>query len=361
MEAGRAERARARSSATRSARPAPRSGSATPRPALCERVSQVVRPRHRRQPGDAGAAARHHRAGRRQRRRQEHADAAHHRPAAARPGPRRGPAGTTPGARRPSGTSATAPKSTPFTRKCRAGSSSRRWPGCAATPAPRRGADRSGAGAGRHGGPGRPPRCAATPRACGSASSWPRRCCTTRSCWSSTSRSAASTRRPGRVRRAVPRPGRRGKCLLVSSHELDELEKLTDHVAIMARGRIAAVGSVAQIRDRLDDHPLTVRVDVGPQADGDGAAARTGGASWRGRCCGCRTWSAWSWSTDEAGEEGVGRLLVRGRNPQRVLRGPDAAGAGGVVRGRVIWKRWTTPPRRCWGILLGRRVDSVAV
>ena len=32
-----------------------------------------------------------------------------------------------------------------------------------------------------------------------------------------------------------------GKCLLVSSHELEELEKLTDHVAIMARGRIAAV------------------------------------------------------------------------------------------------------------------------
>src|SRR5262249_45585318 len=28
-----------------------------------------------------------------------------------------------------------------------------------------------------------------------------------------------------------------GKCLLVSSHELEELEKLTDHVAIMARGR----------------------------------------------------------------------------------------------------------------------------
>ena len=30
-----------------------------------------------------------------------------------------------------------------------------------------------------------------------------------------------------------------GKCLLVSSHELEELEKLTDHVAIMSRGRVA--------------------------------------------------------------------------------------------------------------------------
>ncbi len=53
-----------------------------------------------------------------------------------------------------------------------------------------------------------------------------------------------------------------GKCLLVSSHELEELEKLTDHVAIMARGRIAAVGTLARIRDLLDDHPLSVRIDA---------------------------------------------------------------------------------------------------
>jgi ABC-2 type transport system ATP-binding protein len=53
---------------------------------------------------------------------------------------------------------------------------------------------------------------------------------------------------------------RRGKCLLISSHELDELEKLTDHVAIMAAGRIAAVGTLSQIRDLLDDHPLSIRI-----------------------------------------------------------------------------------------------------
>jgi ABC-2 type transport system ATP-binding protein len=53
-----------------------------------------------------------------------------------------------------------------------------------------------------------------------------------------------------------------GKCLLVSSHELEELEKLTDHVAILTRGRIAAVGTVTQIRDMLDDQPLSVRIDI---------------------------------------------------------------------------------------------------
>jgi ABC-2 type transport system ATP-binding protein len=53
-----------------------------------------------------------------------------------------------------------------------------------------------------------------------------------------------------------------GKCLLVSSHELDELEKLTNHVAVMACGRIAAVGAVTKIRELLDEHPLSVRVDT---------------------------------------------------------------------------------------------------
>jgi len=52
----------------------------------------------------------------------------------------------------------------------------------------------------------------------------------------------------------------RGKCLLVSSHELEELEKLTDHVAVMAEARIAAVGTLAQIRDLLDDHPLSILI-----------------------------------------------------------------------------------------------------
>jgi len=60
-----------------------------------------------------------------------------------------------------------------------------------------------------------------------------------------------------------------GKCLLISSHELEELEKLTDHVAIMARGRIAAVGCVAEIRERLQDHPFSIRIELSldyPQA-----------------------------------------------------------------------------------------------
>ncbi len=51
-----------------------------------------------------------------------------------------------------------------------------------------------------------------------------------------------------------------GKCLLISSHELEELEKLTNHVAIMAHGRIAAVGTQQKIRDLLANHPLSVKI-----------------------------------------------------------------------------------------------------
>jgi ABC-2 type transport system ATP-binding protein len=89
-----------------------------------------------------------------------------------------------------------------------------------------------------------------------------------------------------------------GKCLLVSSHELEELEKLTDHVAIMARGRIAAVGTVAQIRDLLDDHPLSVRIDSGQPRELAGILLRM---------------------PDVAGVDlGEGAtLIVRARNPRR--------------------------------------------
>jgi len=53
----------------------------------------------------------------------------------------------------------------------------------------------------------------------------------------------------------------RGKCLLVSSHELEALEKLTDQVVVMARGRIAAVGTISRIREMFDDVPLSIRID----------------------------------------------------------------------------------------------------
>jgi ABC-2 type transport system ATP-binding protein len=54
-----------------------------------------------------------------------------------------------------------------------------------------------------------------------------------------------------------------GRQLLISSHELEELEKITNHVAIMTRGRLAAVGTLDDIRHQLDDRPHTVRIEAG--------------------------------------------------------------------------------------------------
>lgn len=100
-----------------------------------------------------------------------------------------------------------------------------------------------------------------------------------------------------------------GKCLLVSSHELDELEKLTEHVAIMARGRIAAVGSVADIRARLDDHPLTVRLDL--EAPG-GSPRKVAGA-----VVGLADVLGVDILAGDPAEPDLVRLQVRANNPRR--------------------------------------------
>lgn len=115
-----------------------------------------------------------------------------------------------------------------------------------------------------------------------------------------------------------------GKCLLVSSHELDELEKLTDHVAIMARGRVAAVGSVAEIRDRLDNHPMTVCLEL-DAADPE-AARRAAGAILRlPDVVGLDLPDA-----TEGDTPGVVRLYVRARNPRRFF----------ADLGRLVLEEW---------------------
>jgi ABC-2 type transport system ATP-binding protein len=97
----------------------------------------------------------------------------------------------------------------------------------------------------------------------------------------------------------------RGKCLLVSSHELEELEKLTDHVAVIAQGRIAVVGTLARIRDLLDEHPLSILV-----------------ASDQSRSLAAALIAMPDVSGVDVG--GHDTLIVRARNPQRFFR--DFAG-----------------------------------
>lgn len=59
----------------------------------------------------------------------------------------------------------------------------------------------------------------------------------------------------------VKRRADHGALVLFSSHVLPEIEALTDRVIVLARGRLAALGSVSEIRDALDEIPQIIRVD----------------------------------------------------------------------------------------------------
>ncbi|MCU1358245.1 MAG: putative transporter ATP-binding protein [Acidimicrobiales bacterium] len=56
------------------------------------------------------------------------------------------------------------------------------------------------------------------------------------------------------------RLGAQGRCVLVSSHVLDEVERFGSRVLVVAQGRLAATGDFRAIRDLMDDHPHRIRV-----------------------------------------------------------------------------------------------------
>ena len=54
--------------------------------------------------------------------------------------------------------------------------------------------------------------------------------------------------------------GAEGRCVLVSSHVLHEVERLADRVLVLVQGRLAAEGPHRAIRDLMDDRPRRIRV-----------------------------------------------------------------------------------------------------
>ena len=52
------------------------------------------------------------------------------------------------------------------------------------------------------------------------------------------------------VRAVIRDLAARGCCVLLTTHELDEAERLADHVVIVDRGKVAAAGSPADLRSR---------------------------------------------------------------------------------------------------------------
>ena len=67
------------------------------------------------------------------------------------------------------------------------------------------------------------------------------------------------------ISQLLVRLAQRGKTVLVSSHILSEVEQLTDAILMIARGRVIASGTIAEIRNLLEDQPYTVQVVARPQ------------------------------------------------------------------------------------------------
>lgn len=53
-----------------------------------------------------------------------------------------------------------------------------------------------------------------------------------------------------------------GKTILVSSHELDEIEKLTTQVVMLRSGRVVSAGPVSRARDRLLNRPVEIMLEI---------------------------------------------------------------------------------------------------
>ncbi len=56
------------------------------------------------------------------------------------------------------------------------------------------------------------------------------------------------------------RLGDQGRCVLVSSHVLDEVARLGSRVLVIAQGRLAATGDYRALRDLMDDRPHRIRL-----------------------------------------------------------------------------------------------------
>ena len=54
----------------------------------------------------------------------------------------------------------------------------------------------------------------------------------------------------------------RGKCVIVSSHILYEVEQMTSQIMLMNRGRMLANGQIYEIREMIDKHPHHIQIST---------------------------------------------------------------------------------------------------
>ena len=152
---------------------------------------------------------------------------------------------------RPGAGSATCRRSAASTRRCACSSSSSIWRGLRGMRQGGRAGERRAAARRRSRWSGIRVRASSRSRSgTSSACSSRRRSCTSRSCWSWTSRSpgsipSASTCCPACC--AATR-ARDGAAVVFSSHQLDLVERLCDEVVLIDHGRVAAKGTIDELR-----------------------------------------------------------------------------------------------------------------
>jgi ABC-2 type transport system ATP-binding protein len=72
------------------------------------------------------------------------------------------------------------------------------------------------------------------------------------------------------------RLGAEGRCVLVSSHVLDEVERLGSQILVMSQGRLAAAGDFHELRALMDDRPMRIRVRTNRPRELAGALLEAG-------------------------------------------------------------------------------------
>lgn len=65
----------------------------------------------------------------------------------------------------------------------------------------------------------------------------------------------------------VQRLGAAGRCVVVSSHVLDEVERFGSRILVIAQGRLAAEGDFRAIRNLMDDRPRRFALRIEPAKD----------------------------------------------------------------------------------------------
>jgi ABC-2 type transport system ATP-binding protein len=74
------------------------------------------------------------------------------------------------------------------------------------------------------------------------------------------------------------RLGSEGRCVIVSSHVLGEVERLGSRVLVMSQGRLAAAGDFRELRALMDDRPMRIRVRTDRPRELAGALIESGAA-----------------------------------------------------------------------------------